>query len=239
MSQGSRPGGVNLPAPTSLCGVQPLTYRPDSVTDYEIGEKTRLFGGALTINSDFYYIRWHSVQQYINPPCDFPYTVNGGTATSYGPEIEVIARLGHGFTLSANGSTTNATLTSVPANLQGQLTVGQRILNIPRGTASASLSYRRALFSDYDLVARVSGDYVGDSVDVAYAKATLPSYTLMKARIGIENDKWSISLFGDNLTDTRAILSINNTSFGWLDPAVTRASTNQPRTIGVDIDRKF
>jgi len=239
ISQGFRPGGVSLPAPTSLCGAQPLTYRPDSVTDYELGEKARLFGGAVTFNSDFYYIKWNNIQQYINPPCDYPYTVNAGSAASYGPEIEMTARLGHGFTLTANGTTTTATLTSVLPSLQGILTVGQRILNIPRGTASAALIYRRTLPGDYDLVARVSGDYIGDSVDVAYAKQDLPAYSLMKARIGVEQDKWSVNLFADNLTNTRAILTVNNTSFGWLNPALTRASTSQPRTIGIDVDRKF
>jgi outer membrane receptor protein involved in Fe transport len=74
---------------------------------------------------------------------------------------------------------------------------------------------------------------------VAYAKQEIPAYALMTARIGLETDKWSVTLFGNNLTNTRAILTINNTSFGWLDPAVTRASTNQPRTIGVNVDRKF
>ena len=239
ISKGFRPGGISLPAPTSLCGPQPLTYKPDTVTNYELGEKTRLFGGILTVNSDFYYIKWNNIQQYINPPCDYPYTVNAGTAESYGPEIEVSMKLGHGFTLTANGAANNATLTSVLPSLQGILNVGQRILNIPRGTASAALTYRTTLRNDYDLTARVSGDYVGDSVDVAYAKRDLPAYTLIKARIGIERDNWSVSLFSDNLTNTRAILSINNTSFGWLDPAVTRASTNQPRTIGIDVDRKF
>jgi outer membrane receptor protein involved in Fe transport len=239
ISKGFRPGGVSLPAPASLCGAQPLTYGPDTVTDYEVGEKARLFGGMVTVNSDVYYIKWNNVQQYINPPCDYPYTVNAGTAASYGPEIEVTAKLGHGFTFTANGATTSATLTSVVPSLQTILTVGQRILNIPRGTAFSALSYRTAVTPDLDLVARVQGDYVGDSIDVAYAKQEIPAYALMTARIGLETDKWSVTLFGNNLTNTRAILTINNTSFGWLDPAVTRASTNQPRTIGVNVDRKF
>ena len=236
-SKGFRPGGVNLPAPVSLCGAQPLTYQPDSVWNYELGEKARLFGGAVVVNSDFYYIRWNNIQQLISPPCDYPYTTNAGTAASYGPEIEFTARLGYGFTLTGNGTYTDAKLTSVQPG--SGLYVGERVLNIPVDTMSWSLNYRRQVWEGADLVARVSDDYVGNSVDVAFYRETLPSYNIVKARLGVDRERWSAYAYVDNLLDKRAIISINNTSFSWLDPAFNRASTNQPRTIGVSFDYKF
>jgi len=37
----------------------------------------------------------------------------------------------------------------------------------------------------------------------------------------------------------RAILSIDNTIFAWQQPDLTRATTNQPRTIGIEYQTKF
>jgi outer membrane receptor protein involved in Fe transport len=237
VSKGWRPGGVNLAAPVSLCGELPLTYQPDSVWNYEVGEKARLFNDRLEINSDFYYMHWLDVQQYISPPCGYPYTANAGSAASYGPEIEVKAKIGQYLTLSVSGAYTSAKLISVTPGLG--LNVGDRILNVPQETASASLTYRRAASNGSDFVALVSNDYVGRVVDIAFDRETLPSYDLLKARVGLDFGNWSVFIFGDNLLNQRAILSIDNTGFDWLTPALTRASTNQPRTAGVRFDYKF
>jgi len=36
-----------------------------------------------------------------------------------------------------------------------------------------------------------------------------------------------------------AALTIDNTIFAWQQPTITRVSTNQPRTLGVDFTYKF
>ena len=52
-------------------------------------------------------------------------------------------------------------------------------------------------------------------------------------------EKFSAYLFGDNLGDKRAQLGINMTAFAWTVPSVERVVTNQPRTVGLDINYKF
>ena len=49
----------------------------------------------------------------------------------------------------------------------------------------------------------------------------------------------SVSLFGTNLANKRTILSIDNTIFAWQQPDLTRATTNQPRTVGLEFQTKF
>jgi hypothetical protein len=52
-----------------------------------VGEKAKLFDNWLTINSDFYYIKWLGVQQTLLLACGFEYEANAGNGRSFGPEI--------------------------------------------------------------------------------------------------------------------------------------------------------
>jgi outer membrane receptor protein involved in Fe transport len=78
------------------------------------------------------------------------------------------------------------------------------------------------------------------SVDESYFfNIQLPSYTLANARIALSADKWSASLFVNNLTNKVALITANNTSFQYNIPSVVRYSTNQPRTFGTEINYRF
>ena len=55
----------------------------------------------------------------------------------------------------------------------------------------------------------------------------------------MSSKKWTAALFGTNLTNKQAALTIDNTIFAWQTYAITRVSTNQPRTIGLDFQYTF
>jgi outer membrane receptor protein involved in Fe transport len=81
---------------------------------------------------------------------------------------------------------------------------------------------------------------VGQSYDQAYAFGiALPSYNIASARVGLGTDKWTATLFVDNLTNKIAELTTNNTQFQFNVPQLTRVSTNQPRTFGTEINYRF
>jgi iron complex outermembrane receptor protein len=79
IAKGFRPGGLNIPAPVPPCAtaIQP-SYGPDSIWNYEVGEKARLMDGRLTINADVFYIHWNNVQQSLVLACSYPFTGNIG-----------------------------------------------------------------------------------------------------------------------------------------------------------------
>jgi iron complex outermembrane recepter protein len=249
VAKGFRPGGVNEPVPVSgpsscLPGLLdrgldqvPSSYGPDTVWNYELGEKAQLFGGRVTINSDFFYLQWKGVQLTSSLPCGYPYNSNAGDGVSYGPELEVAARLGAGFVLTLSGDYDHAELT------QGSITSGYAsgspILNVPKYNASASLTYDYQISNLYALKARVSNALVGPLTDVAYYVQKLPSYDLTDLRLSLLTGKWTGTLFVTNVTDRRAALTIDNTNQTFNSPDVTRVSTNQPRTIGIDLQFKF
>lgn len=63
----------------------------------------------------------------------------------------------------------------------------------------------------------------------AYYRETLPAHNIVNARLGMKKDNYIV---GTNLTNEHAALIIDNTTFAWQQPTITRVSTNQPLTLG-------
>ncbi len=264
-ARGFRPGGANqiLPPPTSppFCAIAgPLSFGPDSAWNYEVGEKARLFDNWLTINSDVYYIKWHGVQQVFTLLCGYQFYNNAGDARAFGPELEVNAKLAEEWTVSLSAAYTDSKITSPSADYLKYLTTQAvvspgpstntycqtaagctaPILNVAKDTASISLVYSTNVASDYKLTARLSDSFTGTSTDVAYYYGyQLPSYNIANARLTLAHADWSAHLFVDNLTNKQALISSNNTSFQFNIPQLVRYSTNQPRTVGAQLNYRF
>jgi iron complex outermembrane receptor protein len=242
-SKGLRPGASNGPIPANLgCAITSESYSPDSIWDYEIGEKARFVDRRLSINADVFYIKWNNVQQLITQACGFGLNANAGNARSYGPELEVTAQLNDNLLLSIAGTYTNAKITEVNpviAAADPTLVDGFPILNIPKYTETTTLFYKMPLSPSYDFTALLSNSYVGTSTDVSFTYENLPSYDIVRLRLGVVGKSWQGYFFVNNLTNTKAELSINTTSFSWLIPSLTRVATNQPRTIGVEVNYRF
>jgi iron complex outermembrane recepter protein len=241
-ARGYRPGGINQQIPASLCSLTAETYGPDSTWNFEVGEKAKLAGNRVIVNTDFYYIRWSQVQQTVNQPCGYPLTENVGRAASYGPEVEVSAYVTPELNAMLSGTYTHATLTSVPGSVTASdpaITNGTPILNIPKYTAMASINYTTPISAGRKFSARLSDSYVGSQTDIAFTYENLAPYNLLAARFGLLGDKWSAFLFADNLTNKRAELGVNTSSFAFQAPSLVRVATNQPRTVGVDVTYRF
>jgi outer membrane receptor protein involved in Fe transport len=216
--------------------VAPTQFGPDSVISYEVGEKARLFDSNLTVNGAVFAQDWSDVQQQVAPGCGFKYTANAGKAQSYGVELELGLVVTPGLVLSQSGAWTHATnSTTVPA---AGVVAGQRLLDVPIWTASTTLTYRHAISSDLQMVARASNSFVGSSQDLTYARNTLPAYDLVDTRVGVEGGKWTASLFVDNLTNRKAQYS-NTGALSANVQIFNRVATNQPRTFGTDLTLKF
>jgi outer membrane receptor protein involved in Fe transport len=257
-SKGYRPGGPSYgPFPQFECGGgSPPPYQADSIWDYEVGEKAKLFDNWLTVNSDFYYIKWNNVQENVVVPCGVSFEANAGDARSFGPELELNAKLSAHWSAAANASYTDAKINHPSAEVIAAVLLNPTpggipgcpnaehctipILNVPKDAGSLSVTYATKILDTYDLTLRVSDVYVGRSFDQAYQFGIqLPSYSISNARLKIAGDRWSATLFVDNLTDKIAELAANNTQFQFNIPQLTRISTNQPRTFGTEINYRF
>lgn len=253
-SKGFRPGGANMTIPLTACpSGGPASFDPDTVWDYEAGEKALLAANRVQLNADVYYIDWSKVQQTALLSCGTQYVTNAGDGRSYGPELDLTARVAEHWVVSLSGVWTRAEITSPNANYVASLAnsgysfpgcpsggpcSSVPILNVPRETGSAAIEYQRAV-GDLTLAARLDGTYTGSSWDEAYSVIQLPGYAMANFRIGLTAERWSGALFVTNLTNKVPWVSANNTSFSFNIGPLTRISTLQPMTIGTQWSYNF
>jgi outer membrane receptor protein involved in Fe transport len=254
-AKGFRPGGGTGPVPISgsvvadLCEsqlktiynttatVSPVSYDPDSVWTYEIGEKMRLANNRLTINGAAYFSDWTNIQQLVPLNCGFIYTANAGDAHVYGGELEINAALSKEFTLSVNGAYTHAQLVS--SNLIGVgFDPGTPVQQIPEWTSSQWLTYRHSISAARALTAHIENHFVGSRTDATFQVNHLPSYDLTDVRAGVEGEKWSANVFATNVFNKRVPLS-NVFMISVNVPMYNRQVVPQPLTIGLDITYSF
>jgi iron complex outermembrane recepter protein len=254
VAKGFRPGGGNQPIPTTgSLGAQceaelqqkfgttgvvsaPLSFAPDRVWSYELGEKWRTAGGRVTVNGAAYFEKWNGVQQNIPLGCGFPYTDNAGYAQIHGFEAEISALVAPGLILSANAGYAHAVF--VGDNLETGITSGTAVQDVPEWTSSAGATYRHPLGRDLSLLVRLDNNYVSGHYDATAQINHLPSYDLTNLRAGVEGERWSATLFAKNLFNQRAEFS-DVPAINISVPQFNRIAVSQPLTIGVDLNYRF
>ena len=153
-SQGFRPGGFNrlqkkviADASGAKQYLEPNSYAPDSLTNYEIGVKTQLFDRRLQLNVSAYYMDWDNVQFLIYNPTEGINTTFGLNGPSYnveGVEGQFVGRVTHGLTIQGSASYNHDTQSSSPClvdNISGTAAFGQCISVVkPSGGVAQSFS---------------------------------------------------------------------------------------------------
>lgn len=242
-AQGFRPGGVNqvigLPA-------ERAAYTSDSLWNYEIGAKTTLARGVY-LNLAGYRIDWDNLQvsaRTAGTGSVFGLISNAGAARVWGAEAELSATLLPGLSVSGAFGYTDAKLSEDQVS---DLVVaagrrGDRIPNVPKITASASIDYKRPVSNTLTGVARVDASHVGSfystlsPTDIYRRK--VPAYELVNLRFGIEgtDSDWGVYLFANNVFDD---VAINQLSSSANSGGLTNAISASPRTYGINLMRRF
>jgi outer membrane receptor protein involved in Fe transport len=230
----------SLPRPPGAYVSEQPGFGPDSVWSYELGEKARLADNRFVINGDIYYIKWTDIQQVVSLTCGYPANINAGNARAYGPELETATRITDAWTFDLSAAYTKAEINNPNPTAQAAgFYPGILIINVPKYEVIASLDWHQSINDKLTGVFHVASSLTGPIQDQAYYRETLPSHNLVDARFGVTSERWGAYLFGTNLTNKVAALTINNTIFAWQQPTITRVSTNQPRTIGMEFSYGF
>ncbi|MFN2099409.1 TonB-dependent receptor [Altererythrobacter sp. MF3-039] len=202
-------------------------YFPDKTRNYEIGFKSTLANGALTFNGAAYYIDWIDPQlgsATVN--ASIPITVNGEGAEAKGIELSANWRATDRLRLRGNFSYIDAELTDfTPGLIQaidppGFGTVfedgeeGDRLPGTPKTQFSVFGSYDHPLANGDGLIFNASYSYQSSVLTRAGGRGgslTLDGYGTANAAVTYEADRWSATLFADNLFDKFAETGAANT----------------------------
>jgi outer membrane receptor protein involved in Fe transport len=246
--RGFRPGGGDQVPPSGTplgdaCAATfkqnppPLSYQPDTVWSYELGEKYKI-GSTLTLNGAVYHERWEGVQQFVSLACGDYYTANAGTAVVNGGELEAKWFLTSNWLLSANYGYSHAYFVESVAG--SGIAVGSGVQDIPLETASGALTYFFPVKAGWQASVRGSYDWTDGMTEptAVVPSGKLPAHGFANLRATVFNDRWTVAAFVNNLTNKQAELE-GASAIVVPIPSLTRYVTNQPLTAGIDVNVKF
>jgi outer membrane receptor protein involved in Fe transport len=299
-SQGFRPGGFNrgpsarvqdptLPFINAATGKPEATkadpahdyknyqllvsssYRPDTLTNWELGLKTDLFDRKMTFNLSAYYMVWQDTQVgFFNPAAGFGNTAFGTNGPNYhikGIEAQVVARPTNGLSIQGTATYNDSKQSNAPcfiANNPTASSVGQCITQVYSGDVNnpkpvqspfgnvgditpfsphiqanararyewagkaefnwfvaGGISYTGAMYNEP--ATYPSGDMAGNGSVVGpngiivpgttVLRYRMPGYALVDASFGFSHDNWTVTIFGENLTNTHASTFTNSAEF--------------------------
>jgi outer membrane receptor protein involved in Fe transport len=239
---GFRPGGPNVVPPAAPATV-PRIYDSDSLTSLEAGLKVESTDRAYTLDIALFHIDWEDIQLFARVN-NFGVNVNGGKAASYGFEFTGSAYLTDGFQVSLNGSLTDTHLKDDTPALSGGK-AGDALPFTPEWSASLNANYEWSVGAQ--AMAYIGGSlrHLSDqtaSYDLAYRTAhgkqrTVESYDVFDLQTGVDFGRWTLELYGKNLTDADGKTStggIGSVPLGALPTGVIR-----PRTYGLTVGFNF
>jgi outer membrane receptor protein involved in Fe transport len=236
-------------------------YSGDSVWSYELGGKFRI-DEKLSLDAAIYEIDWDNMIRNVEiggTGCFFSYTANLGKARSRGAELSLQYRPISALTLSAAAGYAKVQSASTiyvpdPAEPDGiaktpdgklrYITRDGAILDGSNTTLTLAAQYGFTAFSR-ESYARADFRYVGtptkgDSWDPnssQYLGATKlfeqPKVKTVNLRVGTQVNGWDVSLYANNLTDSRPIFrsrlgSADDQSAAWMSGGLL----TRPREIG-------
>jgi iron complex outermembrane recepter protein len=239
VATGYRPGGPNVIPPAAPPDV-PREYAADKTTNEELGVRTTQLDGLLSVDVAVYHVDWKDVQ-LLEEVDTYGINANGGKARSQGVEWTIAAVPVRGLTLQWVGAYTDAKLTTAAPAVNGN--PGDPLPYAPKYSTSLDGEYDWSLFGGYKAFVGSTWSYVGTrSTDFASSAATppgqlvLPIYNTVAARIGIDNDRYRVTVYAKNIGDVRGITDYVSSGAPGL---AGEATVIQPRTIGLTLAAKF
>lgn len=221
----ARPFGIALPD----------ILAQDSIWTYEIGGKAELLDKRLTLEAAAYYSDWKNVAVRL-PLGDTGYNglVNSKGTRMKGVELSIASRPIPALSFMASGSYTDATY-AAPVPGTG-IRAGTAVEDVAKFTAGASAEYRKAVNETLSGVARVSWQHSSPRRFASFA-GYRPGDRIdrIDVRFGIEAERYSISLFADNVTNEHGAESFRTVQQIAPNELDVVANRPRPRTLGIEL----
>jgi iron complex outermembrane receptor protein len=243
VGRSQRSGGWNAP----VASLQDQPFRPEQLTDFELGMKANLFDSALLINADVFYGKYDDMQRLLAELVNgTPATLvtNAGRAHISGAELETQWRLTRHLSLQGSFGYTDARYQSflyqpVPGGPAADLS-GNDFYQTPRYQASlaAVVEIPTAIGNvtvraDYAWQDKIQFNVINDF-------NSQPAYGTLNGRVALASPSrtWELALFGANLADKRYAYTGGTVEAFAGGPAPTPTIAwdipGAPRTFGIE-----
>lgn len=234
-SRGFRSGGLTPLSSDDPSAVPLRAYKPEYSNNYEIGSKNTFLTQRLLLNITAFFTQVHDVQvPILVMPDAITLTTNTGSMNTKGVEVEVNSKMISDLEIFGNLGYTHARYTklSIKDDEENIDLKGNRPIFTPEWTASigAKYSYRFGRTKDQGLTFNINSKWLGKQYFDLKNTITQDTYGLLNANIGYENRGYSISIWGQNLTEKRYIDYAYN--FGAIH-------LGNPLTYGITLRKSF
>ena len=222
VSKGYKAGSFPVNAASSFVSLSPVTQ--ESVLAYEVGAKSRLLDNKVEIEGALFYYDYKNKQLASNRPDTLGVfgilnaLVNVPKSAEKGAELSVRVYPVRGLTLSAQATYLDSYVRDHFMSFDQFSTVpidfhGQRFPNTPKWAVVAGGQYEFGVGGTYKAFlggtaryqSRATGAFGTQiSIDRGFPSLYLKPYTVLDLRAGIstEDGKYSVELFGENVTNT-------------------------------------
>jgi len=255
-SQGFRPGGFNRGTQLVQNGqyFTPAHYSPDTLINNELGWKTEFLDHHVLFNGAVYQEDWkNTIVEFFAPQLGFgnlTFVTNGPNYRVRGIELQAIARVTDGLTVTTSASYNHSYQTNSPALIDnnpanpnfGKPLPIQNVFNAagsslgesPRLQGNLRLRDEFAL-GDYRAFWQFGGQYYGPSYSTigTVGNYHMGGWATFDASVGIGKDNWNVELFSQNIANRNASLYTNSAQF------VVTQTPLRPRIAGVKFGYKF
>lgn len=242
ISQGHKSGGFFNGITTSNFALAP--YRPEQLTDYELGFNTLALGRRLRIESSLFYYDYKDLQAQTFTNVGAISLIKLGNiakATIYGADLDATWRPLTGLTLRAGLGLLHTRLGSFPtAGPNGPFTVpaGNRLPDAPEVSFNALARYEWPVAAGWLASVQFAPHYSGavfkEALNTPYLSAR--AYWIFDARAALAtaDHAWEVAIWGRNLSDTQYVTQATDDGIG-LGYRIFSA----PRTYGFAVTRHF
>jgi iron complex outermembrane receptor protein len=236
-NRGFKSGGFNVQVPTDPA------FAPERLDAYEVGLKTEVFDRNLRFNVAGFLYNYKNIQVNRFTPVGTSF-YNGASAKLYGVDLDIVGRINDELTLTGGMSYLHDRFTSFPN--------ADFIIPLPGGggapTTGSAKGNRLAYAPDFTFTLGAHYDKKFDAgslkldvnyywndgffvtVDNLYRQ---PTYGNLGGSIGWETDRWGVSVWGRNLTNTAVVAGSGVSVFA------TAFNYQAPRTYGVTFKVKY
>ncbi len=258
VSNGYVPGGFNVAASADPTVAEDIfRYDEEQIWNYEIGVKTLFPNGRGYLNAALFYIEsegWQEVQLLTDPDTGSittpTFLSSDADIVSQGFEIETAFRPSDELQLSMSFGYTDAEYRDFDFEIgqRGQVALienlsGSQVKLVPEYDLNLAALYtfswggnlRAELYRQGDMPLEERSRELDPLTNRAVQKAV----TRYNLYAGYENERYSISLFAENITDERVVsgLAFQNLFFGF--DGTFYGPLDAPRIIGVQFEARY